>query len=295
MRPRTLVDVSTIDTRVTVLGQAQAHPVICAPTAHQVGVHPGGEIALARACASTATPYCLSSSGSTTADELAAADPGGVRWFQLYLRGSLASGIAALASVADLGYSAAVLTVDLPVLGIRDRERTHPWPPDPAHRTVASSGGSVPALDPAAIGRLAASCPVPLLVKGILDPRDARLAVEAGAGGIVVSNHGGRQLDGVLATADVLADIVAEVAGDAVVLVDGGIRRGTDVVTALSLGAAAVLVGRLPLWGLAVGGEDGAAAVLSQLLDEVRVALALLGVPRAVDLGPEQVVRAPWR
>ena len=131
--------------------------------------------------------------------------------------------------------------------------------------------------------------PVPLLVKGILDPRDARLAVEAGAAGVVVSNHGGRQLDRVLPTARALPGVVAEVGGEVDVLVDGGVRRGVDVVTALALGATAVLIGRPVLWGLAVDGAAGAERVLRLLLGEVETTLALLGVPHARDLTLDSV------
>jgi 4-hydroxymandelate oxidase len=295
LRPRVLVDVTSIDPSTVLLGRRRPHPVLVAPTAYQVGAHPTGEVGMARGAAATGSIFCLSTSASTSPADVAAAVPDSSRWFQLYLRGGIEGGARQLAPLADLGYEAVVLTVDLPVIGVRDREREHPWAPDPALSTIAASGESIAALDPAGLEALVAASPVPLLVKGVMDARDARIAVEAGAAGVVVSNHGARQLDGVLATADVLPEIAAEVSREVDVLVDGGIRRGTDVVTALALGARAVLVGRPCLWGLAVAGADGVAAVLGQLLDEVRVALALLGVVHATDLSPAQLVRAPWR
>jgi 4-hydroxymandelate oxidase len=295
LRPRVLVDVSRVDPATTLLGRPRPHPVLVAPMAFQVGAHPSGEIGLARAAGAAGAAYCLSTSASTAPRDLAEAVPDVTRWFQLYIRGGIEGALRTLTEVGELGYEAVLLTVDFPVVGWRDRERTHPWDPDPALTTVAAGGAPLAALDWRDLETLVAGSPVPLLVKGVLDARDARLAVDCGAAGVVVSNHGGRQLDTVLATADVLQEIAAEVAGAVDVLVDGGVRRGTDVVVALALGARAVLVGRPCLWGLAVGGQDGARAVLEQLLAETEAALALLGVPRAADVGADHVARTAWR
>jgi isopentenyl diphosphate isomerase/L-lactate dehydrogenase-like FMN-dependent dehydrogenase len=151
-----------------------------------------------------------------------------------------------------------------------------------------------PSLTWADVERFAGESGLPVIVKGVLTAEDARAAVASGAAGVVVSNHGGRQLDTVLSGADALPEVVAAVDGAIDVLVDGGVRRGTDVVKALALGAKAVLVGRPVLWGLAVAGEAGVKRVLQIMLAELDIALALMGVPRARDLGPEHVQRAPW-
>lgn len=295
LKPRVLVDVTAVDTGVTVLGRDLPTPLVVAPMAYQAGAHPDGEAGLARAAAAVGATYCLSTSASTSVPDLAAAVPEARRWFQLYVRGGVEGARRQIEEAATHGYDAVLLTVDLPVLGIRDREREHPWAPDPGMTTIAAAGLPLAALTWRDLETLVAACPVPLLAKGVLDPRDARRAVEAGCAGVVVSNHGGRQLDTVLPTAAVLAEIVDEIGGEADILVDGGIRRGTDVVAALALGARAVLVGRPALWGLAVGGSAGAERVLRLLLAEVETALALLGVPRARDVTRDHVTPAPWR
>ncbi len=293
LRPRVLVDVSAVDPSVTVLGERLPHPVIAAPMAFQVGVHPSGEGGLAAAAAATGTTYTLSTSASTTPAALAAQVPQSRRWFQLYVRDGVRGARRQIAEAVDAGFTAVLLTVDFPVVGVRDLELRHPWAPSPGSTTIASSG-QVPlaALTWSDVEELAASCPVPLLAKGVLDPRDARRAVEMGCAGVVVSNHGGRQLDRALPTARVLSQIVDEVGAEVDVLVGGGVRRGVDVVTALALGARAVLVGRPLLWGLAVDGAAGAERVLRLMLAEVETALALLGVPQAGDLTRDSVTSA---
>lgn len=299
LRPRVLVDVQRVEPGVVLLGRPAPSPLMVAPMAFQVGVHPDGEAAAARAAACVGVPWCLSTSASTTPAALATAAPGGRLLFQLYVRGGVVGARRQIAEAVDAGCEAVLLTVDLPVLGWREREREHPWAPDPGGTTVtvAAAGAGIPlsALTWRDLEAIVATCPVPLLAKGVLDARDARLAVEVGCAGVVVSNHGGRQLDTVLPTAAVLPEVVAEVGGEVEVWVDGGVRRGTDVVVALALGATAVGVGRPVLWGLAVGGEAGARRVLELLLEEFSVVLALLGVPRALDLRREHVVAASWR
>src|SRR5205085_4776160 len=206
------------------------------------------------------------------------------------------------------GYEALVVTVDLPVLGVRERDvRTRfeiadalsvPSVGAIGHQGPLSMLGIGELIDPsltwADLERFAQLSDLPVLVKGVLRPEDARRAVEHGAAGVIVSNHGGRQLDTVLSGADALPAVVDEVGGEIDVLVDGGIRRGSDVVKALALGARAVLVGRPVVWGLAVGGEAGVRAVLETLLAELDVALALVGVPRAAELDRSLVAPAPW-
>jgi 4-hydroxymandelate oxidase len=213
-----------------------------------------------------------------------------------------------VAQAVEHGYEALVVTVDLPVLGFRERElRTgvHAATADAVASAVAAGAHGVmtPAdfaalVDPDLrwddIERFAAESPLPVLVKGVLSARDASLAADHGARGLIVSNHVGRQLDTVLASADALPPIVDAVGDRLEVLVDGGIRRGTDVLKALALGARAVLIGRPILWGVAIDGADGAARVLRILLAELDLALALAGVPRAAEVDPGLIVRARW-
>ena len=303
IRPRVLVDVSERDPRATVLGRERPHPILVAPTAYHRLAHPGGEQATARAAAASRAIYCLSSLATATPAEVAQAAPSGERWFQLYVFRDRGVSEELLRAAAEHSYEAVVVTVDLPVLGFRERDLRSGYAladalaaPSVAAmgRRGAFSMAEIGALiDPSLtwddFGRFAAHSPLPVLVKGVLTPEDARLAVEHGAAGVVVSNHGGRQLDTVPAGADALPAVVEAVGGEIDVLVDGGIRRGTDVLKALALGACAVMVGRPLIWGLAVGGEAGVTAVLDLLVAEFDVALALAGVPRASDLSPDCV------
>jgi len=305
IRPRVLVDVSQRDPSTTVLGRARPHPIFVAPTAYHRLADPGGEEATARAAAVARSIFCLSSLATASPAQVAAAAPDGERWLQLYVFRDRGVSDELAAAASDNGYEAIVVTVDLPVLGVRERDvRSQYAIPEalaaPSVDAIGREGafsmleiGSLidPTLTWADLERFAARSDLPVLVKGVLTPEDARLAVEHGAAGIVVSNHGGRQLDTVLTGAEALPAVV-EAVGDRVdVLVDGGIRRGTDVLKALALGAVAVMVGRPVIWGLAVAGEAGARAVLELLLAELDVALALAGVPRASDLGPDSVRR----
>jgi 4-hydroxymandelate oxidase len=304
-----LVGVASRDPSVTVLGRTRPHPVLIAPMAFQRLAHSEGEVATARAASATGTTMCLSTLGTTSAPALAEAVPDAPRWFQLYVFKDRGVSRDLMAQAVEHGYEALVVTVDLPLLGFRERElRTgvHAATADAVASAVAAGAkGVMTPLDFAAlvdpdlnwgdIERFASESPLPVVVKGVLTPADASTAAERGARGVVVSNHGGRQLDTVLAGADALPAIVDAV-GDAVdVLVDGGIRRGTDVLKALALGARAVLVGRPILWGLAVDGADGVERVLRTLLAEFDLALALGGVPRAADADRSLVVPAPWR
>ena len=303
LRPRVLVDVDEVSTTTTVLGTELATPLLVAPTAFQRLAHPDGELAMARAAAAAGTVMCLSTLSSVTPAELAAAAPGATQWFQLYWSRDRGFTEELLAAVVEAGFRALVLTVDFPVAGRRERDIREDFtlPDDLASPNLpgtlarrdfhAALGGIVDArLTWRDLEWLRSTCELPLVLKGVLTAEDTVLAAEHGAAAVVVSNHGGRQLDGVPATLDVLRE-VAEAAGDEVeVLVDGGIRRGTDVLKALALGARAAMTGRAALWGLAVDGEQGAARVLALLREEIEVGLKLLGAQ-----APAEVTRAHVR
>jgi 4-hydroxymandelate oxidase len=306
IRPRVMVDVSAPDPRTTLLGRERSHPVIVAPMAFQTLAHPDGEPGTARAAADLDAIFCLSSLATTSAAEAAAAAPGATRWLQLYVFRDRAVSDELVARAAEQGYEALVLTVDLPVLGMRERDVRSGYVIDEA-TAIPSVRGRAGGLKMTEIGELidptltwsdvaafAERSGLPVLVKGVLTPEDARLAAEHGAAGVVVSNHGGRQLDTVLSGADALPAIVDAVGDRLDVLVDGGVRRGTDVFKALALGARAVMVGRPVLWGLAVGGEQGARRVLEMLLADLDAALALAGVPAAAELDRRCLQPAPW-
>jgi 4-hydroxymandelate oxidase len=303
IRPRVLVGVGERDPSVTLLGRRRAHPVLIAPTAHQRLAHPDGELATARAAAATETIMCLSTLATTSLIDLARAVPDASRWFQLYVFKDRGLSRELVASAVAHGYEALVLTADLPVVGTRERElreeiRSQPavlgaGEADPESPMDAATRVD-PSLNWADVERLAREAGLPLVVKGILTPEDARCAQQSGAAAIVVSNHGGRQLDTVLSGADALPAIVDELAGAIDVIVDGGIRRGTDVVKALALGADAVMIGRPILYGLALDGERGARRVLEILLAELDTALGLAGSPRASELDRSFLTAAPW-
>lgn len=307
LRPRMLVDVSSIETTTELLGAELSMPLLVAPAAYQRLVHPEGEAGTARGAAAAGTAMCLSTLATMRPAEVAAAAPGGHRWFQLYCFRDRAITWALMEEAVGHGFEAIVVTVDLPPGGNRERDLRNGFSlPD---------GLGIPAVDAAlggqreltvadtfdlmdlslewdAIADLAAEASVPVLVKGVLTAEDALLAVEHGVGGIVASNHGGRQLDRSVATADALPEIVEAVAGRVPVLVDGGIRRGVDVAIALALGADAALIGRPTLWGLAVDGEAGVTRVLEMLREELALTLALCGCPTPADLGRAHVRRA---
>ncbi|HXK13260.1 MAG TPA: alpha-hydroxy acid oxidase [Gaiellaceae bacterium] len=297
LRPRMLVDVETCTTATTVLGQEVAMPLLVAPVAFQRVAHPDGEVGMARAARVAGTVMCLSTMATATPEEVAETDV--LRWFQLYVFRDEGVTRELVQRVAAAGFTALVLTIDTPFLGRRERDLRTGFVVD--YPVVAlGQGGLTPAetfaLTSASVSwhdieRLASLSGLPVLVKGVLTEEDAKLACEHGASGIVVSNHGGRQLDGVSATIDALEEVVAAVDGRVEVLLDGGIRRGTDVVKALALGARAVLVGRAPLWGLAVDGEAGARRVLELLQAEILGALQLLGCTSPAEVTRDRVAR----
>jgi isopentenyl diphosphate isomerase/L-lactate dehydrogenase-like FMN-dependent dehydrogenase len=304
--PRVLVDVAEVSTATTVLGTPVDLPVLVAPVALQKMAHPDGEAGMARAAAAAGTVMCLSTIATSTPAEVAAGAPAEApRWFQVYVFRDAAVTQHLVDQALDCGFEALVVTVDAPRAGRRERDlRTGFAVPEGIDMpAVTAACGDTAGITPAGffslvdasltwegLERLCQESPVPVLVKGVHHPDDARLAVAHGASGVVVSNHGGRQLDGVPATADLLGPVMDEIGDDAEVLVDGGIRRGTDVVTALALGARAVLVGRPALYGLAAGGEAGALRVLQLLRDETELALRLLGAPSPAHVTPGHLV-----
>ena len=297
--PHVLVDVSRIDTGVEILGREAALPIGLAPAAEQGLCHPDGELESARAAAAARVPFVLSTFSTASIEELAEAAPDADRWFQLYAHRDAGITRELIGRAAAAGFRVLVVTVDLPVIGHREREIAEGSTPAPRLGTLEAyvrSGATLQkvladhvdaSFDWAAFERLVADSPLPVVVKGILRADDADRAVQAGARGVVVSNHGGRQLDRAPASVDALESIVQEVAGSAEVYLDGGVRRGLDVVTALALGAHAVFVGRPYLYALAVDGERGVARVLELLASELRTAMALVGSPRidAIDRG----------
>jgi isopentenyl diphosphate isomerase/L-lactate dehydrogenase-like FMN-dependent dehydrogenase len=307
LRPRVLVDVGAVTTATTVLRTELAMPIIAAPVAYQRMAHPEGELAVARGAAAAGTLMCLSSfATSTPADVGAAAE--GARWFQLYWHPDREVTKEMLAQAREAGFAAVVLTVDLPVLGPRERDLRTGFTLHSDYRmeVYASALGDLGVITPAIAATLVdprvtwrdlewlhEHAGLPVIAKGILTAEDAVLAAEHGCDAVVVSNHGGRQLDRAVASLDALPE-VAEAVGDRVeVLVDGGIRRGTDVAIALALGARAVLVGRPVIWGLAVRGADGVEHVFQLLRDELLLALALLGCASPDAVGRSHVAPAP--
>jgi 4-hydroxymandelate oxidase len=297
---RVLVDVARRDLSTTVLGHRLALPIAVAPTAFHKLACKDGELASVRAAGDAGTLFVLSTLSNTRVEDVVAAARGPV-WFQLYVYRDRSATEALVRRVEAAGVSALVVTVDAPLLGRRERDVRNRFalPPELAVENLHAAGYATVArqarpesglaayfaelLDPSltwdALGWLRSITKLPVLVKGIVRADDAVRAVEHGAAGIVVSNHGGRQLDASPATIEVLPRIVDAVAGRAEVLLDGGVRRGADVLKALALGARCVLVGRPVLWGLAAAGQAGAAAALAILARELDLAFALCGVP----------------
>lgn len=282
--PRVLVDTSNVSLSTTVLGAPVASPIMIAPMAAHGLAHPDGELATARAAAAVGSLLVLSMSSTHTVEHVAAT--GVTFWMQLYLSRDrdLSRGLVARAVAA--GARAIVLTVD----SVLERS-AHRRGPAPTFPPLPMNPGEPMETAPtwADVRELVNSAGVPVVLKGILTPADAVLAVDAGVAGIVVSNHGGRQLDRAVPTALVLADIVDAVAGRIEIYADSGIRRGADILTALALGARAVLVGRPVLWGLAVGGEAGVTRVLDVLTDELDQDARQAGVA-SLDAVPRSLV-----
>ncbi|MCB1909873.1 MAG: alpha-hydroxy-acid oxidizing protein [Rhodocyclaceae bacterium] len=309
--PRVLRQLAGGSTRCRLLGRDLRHPILLAPVAYQRLAHPDGEIASACAASAQGAGIVLSSQASVPLETVAAAigddRDRGPLWFQLYLQHDDGFNRELVQRVECAGFDALVLTVDAPCSGVRDRERRAefrlpegvaavnlaglpPRPPAPADNALC--GGLLrhaPCWDD--VSRLAGWTRLPLILKGILHPADARRAIEHGAAGVVVSNHGGRVLDTAIATAHALPAIAEVLDRRIAVLVDGGIRRGTDVVKALALGADAVMIGRPQVHGLAVAGAQGVAHVIRLLRDELEVAMALCGCATIAEIDTDVLAR----
>ena len=354
LRPRFLIDVSGVQLHTTILGAAVTSPIAIAPTAMQRLAHPDGELATARAAASRGVLFALSSLSTTSLEDVASCTSNHInpspspsrssspssspppssslppRWYQLYVYKDRSITATLVRRATAAGYSAILLTIDTPQLGVREADQQNRFslpshlslanfssPPSPSspfspsssrhnsHSTIRQPGSGVGGAAEegggsglqAYMGRLADASlswrdlawlrsltPLPLILKGVLTAEDAALACEAGVAGVLVSNHGGRQLDGVAASVEALVEVVEEVRrrekeGEVEVYVDGGVRRGTDVFKALALGARAVFIGRPVLWGLTYAGEEGVRQVLSILHQELQLCMALAGCP----------------
>ncbi len=294
--PRVLRGVGPRELRTTLLGTDLSMPVLIAPTAFHKLAHPEGEVATARAAAAAGTAMVVSMAATQPVEDIAAA--GGPLWFQLYPQPDLDFTAAVIKRAEAAGCRALVVTVDSPVFGRRDRDLRNGFTDLPAGlccENMREAGGPArdivmdPTLSWDRIAWLRSVTGLPIVLKGVLHPADARLAVEHGVDGLLVSNHGGRQLDGAVATLDALPAIVAAVGGRLPILLDGGIRRGTDVLVALALGASAVAIGRPVIAGLAADGASGVRQVLELLRTELDQALALAGAATPADLTPDLV------
>ncbi|MCZ3388085.1 MAG: alpha-hydroxy-acid oxidizing protein [Actinomycetia bacterium] len=308
LAPRVLVDVSGVDTSTQLLRRRFAHPIVVAPTAAHRQYHPDGEGATRRGAAAAEALAVMSTLGSTPVAELGTAADG-PWWFQLYVQSDLDFTARLIDDVVAAGAEALVLTVDTPLLGARDRDRrtsghtvdgllppalagvppSVALPPNPRPFERIYNPHLDPSLTWETLEWLVDRSPIPVLAKGVVRADEARRCVDSGVGGIVVSNHGARNLDTVVPTAQALPGVVQAVAGAVPIVVDGGIRRGTDIAKALALGAAAVMVGRPVIWGLTVGGQGGVQWVLDTLWSELAMAMGLLGAPRIDDLTPDLI------
>jgi 4-hydroxymandelate oxidase len=296
LRPRVLVDVSSRDLRTSAFGVALDHPVIVAPTAaHQLS-HADAERGSARGAAAAGALFTLSTISSVPMEEVAAAAPGAPRWFQLYAPIDRGACRALIDRAVEAGYAALAVTVDLPLPGNRERDVRNAFELDlgvhlPADQAVDPDTGIVvlPTMDWDELDWLRSVCPIPLIAKGILRADDAARAVDTGCDGIWVSNHGGRQLDTSITAPEALPEVVDSVGGRALIVADGGVRRGIDVLKGLALGADLVAVGRPVLWALAVDGADGVQRVLTILRDELSLAMALAGSRSLADIGPDLI------
>jgi 4-hydroxymandelate oxidase len=293
LKPRVLVDVSKLDTRVTLFGQEHAFPILLAPTAAQSLMHADGELATVRGAGAANTGMVLSCFSSTSLEDVAAAATSPL-WFQLYVQTDHGFTRELVQRVEAGGYRALCLTVDTPIIGARNRETRAnvKQPPMPnlkgfqvAHGEASLHTGAVQVfngvLDAALSWKdvewLRSIAKIPLVLKGVMNPDDADIAAQSGVAGIIVSNHGGRNLDTLPATIEALPQVADKVAGRMPVFVDGGIRRGTDVLKALALGANAVFIGRPYLYGLGAAGDRGVTNVINILQREFQMAMVLTG------------------
>jgi len=297
LRPRMLRDILNVDTSVTLLGAPVRSPVMIAPTGRHNLFHDEAELATARGAAAAGTLYVMSTSGMNTVEKVAQAGGGAPQWFQLYMQPDREHTAALLDRCVAAGFKALVLTVDQPAPGWSPRAYRTPVIARDDVRSVNMVGQPVArtAYDPARKGVvmfpttfadlewLVKRCAIPVVVKGVLRADDALRCIDCGVKGVMVSNHGGRHLDTTVTTAEVIAEIASAAGRNAEVYVDGGIRRGTDILKALALGARAVLVGRPPLWGLALNGAPGVTAVMEHLREELMRAMQLTGTATLKD------------
>jgi lactate 2-monooxygenase len=318
--PRVMRPAGERDLRTSVLGTDMPAPVLLAPIGVQTLVHPDGERASARAAASLGVPFVVSTAAATPLEEIAEAAGDGPRWFQLYWPKDDEITTSLVRRAEEAGYAALVVTVDNYVPGWKPRDLEHAYLPflegigiaqfasDPVFRAALEKspeediGAAVghylgvfvnPDQTWERFGWLRETTSLPILLKGVLHPDDAVEAVRRGADGIIVSNHGGRQVDGAIASLDALPAIVDAVGDEASILLDSGVRSGADALKALALGAHAVLIGRPYLWGLALDGEQGVETVLRMLLAELDLTMVLSGCPRLEQIDRTIVIRAP--
>ena len=305
LRPHVLRDVSKVSTATTLLDHELEAPILVPPMGYQRLAHDRGEVAMAEGAAAAGTVMCASTMATVTLEETAAAKPSGPRWFQIYVHRDRDFTRDLVERARDAAYEALVFTVDLPVLPKRKRDVRNafdlPEGMELANLGVGREGGEGSALEayadrsidpslvPSDISWLTDISGLPVIVKGILRGDDAGRAVEAGAAGVIVSNHGGRQLDTAVPTAVALPEVVEAVGELVPVLVDGGIRSGTDILKALALGAKATLVGRPLLWALAVDGSEGVTRLLEQLAEELERTMALCGASTIDELDADLI------
>ncbi len=297
LRPRVLVDTPEIDPSTTMLGRPTAFPLAIAPMAVHVLAHPDAEEETVRGAAAAGVPFTLSTTSSKSIEDVASAAPEATRWFQLYTQADSAVSRTLVERAEAAGYRAIILTVDLPVLGYRDRDRRSGF--------LLPSLGNFDRAEPVKpqdhlqhrlswddVRRIQDWTSLPMVLKGIMTAEDAHLAVEHGVEGIVVSNHGARQLDRVPAPIDLLPEIVAAVGGQVEIWVDGGVRRGLDIAIARALGAQGVLIGRPIFWALAAGGAAGVERAIAIIREEFEITLALLGTPTPAAITPSHLAPA---
>ncbi|WP_240628529.1 alpha-hydroxy acid oxidase [Bacillus salacetis] len=314
---RVLRDVSKIDTGMTLFGQTISSPMLFAPIGVQTIAHPQGELASSRAAASMNLPFVLSTVSSYSMEEVAGQMKESSRWFQLYYSGNELVAESMIKRAESSGYSAIVLTVDTPIMGFRESDHINNYSPigegsgsgnyftDPIFQNLLEKPimedremalkkqkelFENPSVTWEAIHRIRQYTDLPILLKGIVHPEDAKLALDYKVDGLIVSNHGGRQLDHGVATLDVLEGICDVVKGELPVLLDSGVRRGSDVFKALALGACAVLIGRPFMYGLALGGEDGVMKVMEQIQNEFEVTMALAGTSTISEINKTYLV-----